>query len=242
VAEWLQYLFACNSSVGVLSLTATLTGSAIIDRLTELLDVANVPDIATIAKLVEPEALFNPARLLESIIRDLDLGAIDAAFPWGDLHDVRLPGGIDQFDLPWQTREQGRLLCGLYQPVPWADKLPAIAGHYVHLSTENSCLVAYTQDADRGAKDIQTSIKPGRYLTRFYPDLASHVIRDLQSGVHRSANLQFAVTPDEIERVYLDGPCSCMSRPASSYDSHCHPVRVYGDSDLRLAYVTNDGG
>lgn len=167
--------------------------------------------------------------------------------PHSDTHGAPPEGGASASDphpvnATWESREQGRLLSGYYKPVPWADKLAPIPGHYVHLSTEQPGLVAYTQDANRGARDVQTVIKPGRYLTRFYPELKSHEIRDLQSAIHRPAQLQFAASADEIERVYLDGPTSCMSRSASSYDGHCHPVRVYGDSDLQLAYVVNDEG
>jgi hypothetical protein len=92
------------------------------------------------------------------------------------------------------------------------------------------------------AADIQTPIKPGRYLARFYPDLASHEVRDLQESMPRAAKLHFAVTAADIERIYVTGPSSCMSREAAQYDGPCHPVRVYGESDLQLAYITNTAG
>ena len=64
--------------------------------------------------------------------------------------------------------------------MPWADKLPAIPDHYAHLSTANPGLIAFTDTPEKAAADIQTPIKPGRYLARFYPNLASHEVRDLQ--------------------------------------------------------------
>jgi hypothetical protein len=50
--------------------------------------------------------------------------------------------------------------------------------------------------------------------------------------------LDFAATPDDIERVYLNGPDSCMSKQGSTYQGHEHPVRVYGAGDLAIAYMT----
>ena len=58
----------------------------------------------------------------------------------------------------------------------------------------------------------------------------------------RAAKLQFAVSADDIERIYVTGPTSCMSHEAAHFDGPCHPVRVYGESDLQLAYITNAVG
>jgi hypothetical protein len=168
---------------------------------------------------------------------------IDPQFPWSAIaRSGSIGTGIDPARLPWPLREQMRFAAGDYQPVPWAANLPPIEDHYLHLSNEKPGLVAFTASPEKGAADIQTAIKPGRYLTRFYPRLAAHEVRDIQSAIHRTTELKFAVTADAIERVYTEGPESCMSHGEDNYDSHCHPVRVYGDSDLRLAYVTDAAG
>lgn len=156
---------------------------------------------------------------------------------WGSIAFPSVVPAIAPEDLPWRRREQIRFIIEHYERVPWADELAAIPDHYAHLSTDKPGLIAYTQDAAKGAADIQTQIRPGRYLSRFYPQLADADVRRLVNGVARPAELVFAHTADEIEKVYLEGPTSCMSRAASEYDSPCHPVRVYGDSDLALAYA-----
>ena len=48
----------------------------------------------------------------------------------------------------------------------------------------------------------------------------------------------------EIERVYLEGPTSCMSYEAGDEDirESIHPVRVYGAGDLAVAYMRNARG
>lgn len=157
----------------------------------------------------------------------------------------------------WQARELARLGDGTYQRVPWdrgedamdvdydwwtdARKSEA-AQHFAHVSKSHPGCIAYTQDAAKGAADIQTPIKPGRYLKQFY-NLREAALREYANlfvAQYGAIQLQFATTPDDIERVYLNGPQSCMSKEARHYRSSVHPVRVYGAGDLSLAYLVND--
>jgi hypothetical protein len=190
------------------------------------------------------DRLFRPALtdleyLFGFLYLTLDLAHKDPGFPWRILQHGDFPDLRQQLTLPWELREQIRFATGQYQPVPWERDLAAIPGHYVHLSTTRPGLIAFTANPQKGAADIQTPIKPGRYLTRFYPHLAPHEVRDIQTAIHRATDLKFAVTPEEIERVYTEGPESCMAHAADAFDSACHPVHVYGNSDLQLAYITD---
>lgn len=54
-------------------------------------------------------------------------------------------------------------------------------------------------------------------------------------------DVQFATTPDDIEKVYLTGPSSCMTKPAD-YFGGVHPSRVYGAGDLAIAYLKKRRG
>lgn len=152
-------------------------------------------------------------------------------------------------DDTWAAREQLRLADGTYQPVPWADnywwreaRKPEALLHFAHVSKSHPGCIAYTQDAAKGSADIQTPIKPGRYLKQFY-NLREETVREYANlfiAQYGAIKLQFATTPDDIEHVYLNGPGSCMSHRANSYSSSVHPVRVYGAGDLSLAYLVND--
>jgi hypothetical protein len=147
----------------------------------------------------------------------------------------------------WKARELGRFADGTYISLPWTD-LPTLtltAEHFAHVSTEDGARIAYTQDAAKGAGDIQTRVKPGRYLAQFYGDVfdAPTIARmaaefDTQHG--ESLVLQFADTEDEIERVYLEGPSSCMSKALHYYSSPVHPVRIYAAGDLAVAYLVRN--
>lgn len=146
----------------------------------------------------------------------------------------------------WKARERGRFERGEYLFLPWADQ-PWWRGsigeveHFAHVSTERDGMVAFTEDAAKGAADRQTRVKPGVYLTRYYEHiLGQGVITELArdfAGKYETHEVLFATTPDDIEHVYTRGPSSCMSAGGGDYDSGIHPARVYGAGDLAVAYL-----
>ena len=146
----------------------------------------------------------------------------------------------------WKTREAGRFTDGTYMALPWV--LPArdaTAEHYAHISTEDGAKIAYTQDAAKGVRDIQTRVKPGKYLAQFYGDhfdapTIARMAAEFNNQHGENIVLQFADTQEEIERVYVNGPRSCMAHPAAHFDSKIHPVRVYAAGDLAVAYIVRD--
>lgn len=144
-------------------------------------------------------------------------------------------------DKEWRQRERNRLEDGTYNPLPtaWAH-LPAIRDHYAHVSKDGQS-IAFTSDENKGMIDIQTVMKPGRYLTRFYPELSGDEVRDLAAKVGDAFVVHFAETQEDIIKVYLNGPNSCMSKPLSCYESAIHPVAVYAAGDLQLAYMSRNG-
>lgn len=173
----------------------------------------------------------------------------DHDFPWDYVKDfIRGMGGslsqdtIGKFTLPWQEREQLRM-AGIYSALPW--DLPPIDGHYAHISLKEKGMLAYTIDAKKGERDIQTIIKPGRYLTQFYPGMDPDRIRELAAQVSAmKTEIKFASTPEEIEHVYNEGPSSCMKPTSRDYVNvgDMNPVRVYGAGDLQVAYLANSFG
>lgn len=150
----------------------------------------------------------------------------------------------------WKKREAERFISGEYVKVPWADAwwwLGSIGEieHFAHVSLKDKGRIAFTESAEKGAADRQTVIKPGVYLQRYYSEaLSTYDIQRLArefAGMYEEHELLFAHTADEIERVYVNGPNSCMSHKPSDYASDIHPVRVYAAGDLALAYIAIDG-
>ena len=149
----------------------------------------------------------------------------------------------------WQDREKLRFESGDYLPVAWSQSQFWLENkeihklHFAHRSKIKDSCLAYTESPEKGSQDRQTRIKAGAYLTKYF----SHILDESQinyyARLHAAASgdlestIKIAITADEIEHVYTHGPESCMSYSASDFEGDCHPVRVYGDSDLQLAYV-----
>lgn len=151
----------------------------------------------------------------------------------------------------WMKREHERFTTGEYQELPWSKErwwlaLDHVWGlHYPHVSTKNSVgLMAYTENVEKGAADVQTAIKPGRYLEQYFKGhLNGLVIRDMCARFSEKFEencVLFARTEDEIEEAYTSGPSSCMSHKLGDYVSHIHPTRVYAAGDLAVAYLKRD--
>ncbi|MDD5395289.1 MAG: hypothetical protein PHE17_19880 [Thiothrix sp.] len=140
----------------------------------------------------------------------------------------------------WRNRELGRLRYNNYVKLPdsW-ETLDTIKDHYAHVSMDGF-KIAYTPDEAKGLVDIQVSIKPGRYLAKFYPQLDQDTVRRLAIDVEGMGDFKVATSMEDIVKVYQGGPRSCMRYPSSCCDRYAgevHPVSIYGDSDLQLAYL-----
>ena len=170
---------------------------------------------------------------------------------WREREKLRLYGGYRE------DATTGRLVYvgSTYSQVVWWQKAwwresRDTRDHFTHKSAKNPALIAFTPDDDKGERDIQVMISPGKYLRRFF----GNVLTDAQikfwatwqstserpESILKSSGLQFAWKPSEIEDIYISGPRSCMSHHARGYDSHIHPVRVYGAGDLAIAYIRSD--
>jgi hypothetical protein len=147
----------------------------------------------------------------------------------------------------WRQREELRFSSGQYTRLPWdPDEVSPILEHYAHISEDDPSKIAYTPDDRFGREDRQLKTRPGRYLNKYYKDRLSPVDIQRLAGRWASENethvLKIARTPDEIERVYVEGPGACMSYSLDRYHSTERPVRVYGDADLGVAYVNSRDG
>lgn len=114
------------------------------------------------------------------------------------------------------------------------------------LAEKDPTLVSYYASVADGQRDKRTTGKLGRYLTRFFdwkfsgPEIATIV--NLHIAEHTPPVLKFATTADDIQRVYENGPSSCMAYRVDNFSSHVHPVRVYAGPDTAVAYLeTLDG-
>lgn len=169
--------------------------------------------------------------------------AIDAEGTIADQTCVKFYADEKERD-DWRVRERQRFASGEYILPPWRDLESSTLRelHFVHLSRKTPGMVAYTVSEEHGVRDRQTTIRPGRYLSQFYPNMPKEKI-DRFCGMCSIDSLELQVTnePDDIVAGYTarNAPDSCMSHSIESYSGDCHPVAVYGGagSDLALAYI-----
>lgn len=161
----------------------------------------------------------------------------------------------------WQAREQSRFVTGEHVAPAWlkSSGLAINPEHFLHVSKKDPSKLAFTENEEKGARDIQTVIRVGAYLSRFHGSELSEARLQELCHAHTTAHcerahlLQFTKDSDEIVSLYREGhflkelnsngdECfplrSCMSHEVDYYRSSIHPLSVYGGgSDLSLAYV-----
>lgn len=130
--------------------------------------------------------------------------------------------------------------------------------HALHVSTSSPSLLAYHQNGDKMMRNIQTQVKPGRYLQQFFSDVLSEKdIRywaERQQAYSEASELKFVPNTDPDGWVWVyehpSGFSSCMQWNHSSRymdsrlapDTPYHPVRAYchPKNNLALAYLGDD--
>ena len=166
----------------------------------------------------------------------------------------------------WRKRETERFADGSYERVPWHEQSwfidhPQYGGlHYPHISVEsNDCLVAFTSDEDKGENDRQTTMKPRRYLQKFFKEYLmgeesgyGYNDRDVTDFIERWAvkfevavakpTPYFAFDRYHIRLIFRLShhtvAKSCMTHPVSDYSTDgVHPTEAYGAGDIAVAYL-----
>lgn len=134
----------------------------------------------------------------------------------------------------WHVREQQRYnLHPVIQkavlaapPADWHQLV--LEWPHVSVSSDTS-KIAYTRNEQHGMDDRQTATTVGKYITRHFPTLRDHEVRDL-CGMYGAST--FCITHDMEKMIDLlqRGPKSCMVFDDNDSDDRCnegHPYRVY---------------
>lgn len=160
-------------------------------------------------------------------------------------------------DSKWRKREDKRFETGDYRPLPWAlrmdrwwisDAAYAIhKDHFAHASLEKPGWIAYTKSEEDGAKDKQSLLRPGSYLSQYFEDvLHNHGVSERRlveefMTMYGPVDVKFAKTADDIVKVYNRGPVTCLHKD-KDYPKGIHPASVYAAGDLQIAYLGNIDG
>lgn len=97
-----------------------------------------------------------------------------------------------------------------------------------HVSETDPTRIAYTQNEDKGERDIQTVTSIGKYLRRHFSSevLPDHKIRDITAAAAATQDeIGFVHTVEEMIDLVQKGPSSCMQ--SGWWNVHSHPYNVY---------------
>ena len=147
----------------------------------------------------------------------------------------------------WRQRETAKIVSGYHVELPQqvldfltANGVSLIKDHFVHQSRKYPGSCAFTQDEDKGKRDIQSPMKFGRYLNKYYSEaLSGDTIKECVEIFNSFVlKVEFATTREEIKKVYENGPASCMGKHTSNFNTgDVHPCEAYAGGDLAIAYM-----
>jgi hypothetical protein len=122
----------------------------------------------------------------------------------------------------WYRREYDRVVLhpAVIQALDAAHPkdLHQLVLEHPHISVEGK--LGYTQNDEKGFKDIQTVTTVGRYLTRHFPELPDHEVRGL---AQLKIGCRIVSTMEEMQHALMNGPHSCMkwNTTDNPYQSYC---------------------
>lgn len=151
--------------------------------------------------------------------------------------------------LLWREREQKKFEDGIYRRPPWHEHYCFNStGMYEHIDPDDPTKIRFIGSEEDGLSGRYTSMTPGRFVMKYVDSCPLPSLLDTwcaQMGLDQTVSpLLFAKTAEEIITVYTEGPHSCMSYPLDhpNFDMvEYHPVTVYGDSDVCIAYIERYG-
>jgi hypothetical protein len=166
---------------------------------------------------------------------------------WGDTGRYKVVPIKPEDPFAWRIREEVKFRDGTYSKCPWNEDGYRYDRYYEHIDPEDSTKVRFIAHDRDGQRGRYTVMAPGRFFLKYhdsYPGTGVIEAYCAKMGLDMTVStLQLATSSDDIERVYTNGPHSCMAYVCDEdhFDSDIHPVRQYGDLDLACAYITRSG-
>jgi hypothetical protein len=151
------------------------------------------------------------------------------------IRNVNLKNGTPEAHLrDWHVREQARYdmhpiikkAVMLAPPANWH----ALVLEWPHISvSSDTSKIAYTRNEQHGIDNRQTVTTVGKYITRNFPTMRDHEVRDL-CGMYGASTFKISHSMEEMIDLIQRGPRSCMVFNENDDDymaDEGHPYRVY---------------
>ena len=160
----------------------------------------------------------------------------------------------------WCFRELKRLNDGTYVYLPKRalkllskEQTDVVMSYFPHLSSCQEGLIAYTQSPEKGEADVQTTIKPGKFLAKVLPGIDNEVVKSFAAVFSSTNGLRLVIEKSkeafQYAYIQLENSGSCMD--ARSPFSKCvvdgewvHPATAYyhSENELHIIYAVNEDG
>lgn len=163
---------------------------------------------------------------------------INSAFNWNPVYIIeKFNPGLGNA----MAANNRKFASGEWDAAPWAgtnwwEGSPYRYIHAVHMSEITPGNIAFADSPAKREAGRYTSMKPGRYLTRYFPELGDAEIKkwaEACAATTQPLTLHFIESNDPRGwvHVYKEGPDSCMQ------GEECVQVYAHDKSVLRLAYT-----
>lgn len=160
----------------------------------------------------------------------------------------------------WHARELNRFSRGTYKSIYRQalnllskEQVEIVNGYFPHLSEVDESMIAYTATPEKGEADIQTRIKPGRFLNKVLPGIDNELVKSFAAIFSSTKGLRLVVekSPEAFSYAYLNlkNSGSCMDSRKSFKEcvvngKVVHPATAYyhESNDLHIIYAVNHEG
>jgi hypothetical protein len=107
------------------------------------------------------------------------------------------------------------------------DRLHLLVLEWAHRSSSDPSRIAYTQNEEKGNRDVVTVTSIGKYLKRHFSYMPDHTIRDIVA-LYAGHSFEIVRTMPEMLDVLRKAPQSCMNNNNwTDRDWAAHPYNVY---------------
>jgi len=145
--------------------------------------------------------------------------------------------------------QESKLDKRVWKQTPWDGEAWAHEGnplfyfHLAHVSQVEPLQIAYNASVDKLRRDIQIRIKPGRYLSKFYPELSDERIRTL---VHKfeadNQKNELTIIDNSSAKAWVEAysfevQASDSSSTSCMMGRDCVSIYAYSGNDLCLLVI-----
>lgn len=134
---------------------------------------------------------------------------------------------------------------GEWQKIPWNI---GYAARMPHISTNDPSKIAYNESVQKILKNIQTTCRPGRYLSKFHPDLSDEDVREMVHEFEANAidfNLEFISNTDPrgwVDAYKFDVQASDSNATSCMSGESCVEVYAHPENTLTLIVLRLTSG